>query len=80
MVKQTCLIFMFNLEYYLELFISLFPSSSIEKKKIYTSIFYIKNYRKHLTIALKYMEDSDNKLSFTKKTLKQQMEKLVQYI
>ena len=40
--------------------------SFIEKKKIFTSIFCSKNNSKHLVIAVKCMEDGENRISFIK--------------
>ena len=40
--------------------------SFIEKKKMCTSIFYGKNNRKHLAIAIKYMKDGENRITFIK--------------
>ena len=40
--------------------------SFIEKKKIHALIFYSKNKRKHLDIAVKYIEDGENTISFIK--------------
>ena len=38
--------------------------SFIEKKKIYVLIFYSRNIRKHLAIAVKCMKDGENRISF----------------
>ena len=40
--------------------------SFIEKKRKHTSIFYIKNNRKHLAIAIKHIKICKNRISFIK--------------
>ena len=37
-----------------------------KNKNIYTSFFAVKNNRKHLAIAVKYLKDGENRISFTK--------------